>query len=433
MNINHGIEIDLKVDLTTWNRITDVRIESARLWNRMVKLHHRFRKRNKPWPSESQFEKHFKQKFNLHSSTVQALIQKFFANIQTTQTLKKNGNKSARYSYKLKKFTNPIWKNHTFKIKNNKIILSLGMDCKIRKYRKPIILKIPNLPNGKVVQVELGYNKLFLIIQNEIELNKTKQEKIAAVDLGVIHLGVVTDGIESLAIVGRGLRSLNQGVNKNIAAINFLQSKYEKHSRKYNKLQKRKRKILTKKHNQKKDILHKSANKIVKFCEEKEITKLVVGDIADINRNSAKASKKKNNKRRIGRRLSQELGCVGLGVLTNYLKYKLKEKGIEVEKYNESYTSQTCPSCGLRNKPQGRIYICKKFKYKGIRDEVGAMNLLNKYKNNGEIKPQEIIPKDKIKYLRPIRLCNRKNKDIIERSRATGTSRIFIHARSADI
>src|SRR5437762_2951002 len=89
-----------------WRLSTEARIEAAKLWNRMVKLHLRFRKRNKPWPSQSEFEKHFKGKFNLHSQTIQAIIQRFFANIETTRTNRKNGNKRARYPYKLKNYTN---------------------------------------------------------------------------------------------------------------------------------------------------------------------------------------------------------------------------------------------------------------------------------------------------------------------------------------
>ncbi|RKU34058.1 transposase, partial [Candidatus Poribacteria bacterium] len=45
---------------------------------------------------------------------------------------------------------------------------------------------------------------------------------------------------------------------------------------------------------------------------------------------------------------------------------------------HEAYTSQTCPSCCKRNKPQKRAYKCK-CGYKYHRDGVGAMNIRQKY------------------------------------------------------
>ena len=48
--------------------------------------------------------------------------------------------------------------------------------------------------------------------------------------------------------------------------------------------------------------------------------------------------------------------------------------GIKVVKINEAYTSQTCPKCGSRKKPNNRNYTCKcGFKYH--RDGVGAINI----------------------------------------------------------
>ena len=56
------------------------------------------------------------------------------------------------------------------------------------------------------------------------------------------------------------------------------------------------------------------------------------------------------------------------------------------------------------SQPTDRQYHCSKCKFGGIRDEVGAINLLNKYLNKGEILPNFLIPKGKVKYLRPVKL-----------------------------
>ncbi|MBL8149379.1 MAG: transposase [Blastocatellia bacterium] len=398
--------------------MTEVRSEAARLWNKMVKLHLYFRKRNKKWPTQAEFEKHFARKFSLHSQTVQALIGKFFANIETTRVNRANGDKKARYPYKEKTYFNPVWKGQHIKQELNYIVLPMGIDPKTRKRSLGISIRLPkDIPNGKIVQAELAFGKLLLTIQNIVEVKKPKVDNIAASDLGSIHLAVVTDGTNSLAVVGRGLRSINQGKAKVLAQISQLQSRCEKYSRRWKKLQATKRKILRKTQNQTANLLHKAANEIVKYCEEKEVSKLLVGDITEINR---------NKKKKASRRLNQEMGVLSLGVFVGYLKYKLAALGIELETFNESYTTKTCPACGHKHKPKGRQYHCPKCGFVGIRDEVGAINLLNKYLNNGTIKPQFLIPKGKLKYLRPVKL-----KGFAKRSSPTDTGQPSIHSLSA--
>ena len=71
------------------NRQTNARMEAARCWNDMVKLHRYIRQRRWKWPSESQLKKHIKGRYNLHSQTIQALAEKLIANIETTQTNRK--------------------------------------------------------------------------------------------------------------------------------------------------------------------------------------------------------------------------------------------------------------------------------------------------------------------------------------------------------
>ncbi|MFY9223818.1 MAG: zinc ribbon domain-containing protein [Blastocatellia bacterium] len=121
------------------------------------------------------------------------------------------------------------------------------------------------------------------------------------------------------------------------------------------------------------------------------------------------------------------MGLLSLGLFVAYLKYKLAAFGIELESFNESYTTKTCPACGHKHKPINRQYHCPKCKFVGIRDEVGAINLLNKYLNKGEILPNFLIPKGKVKYLRPVKL-----KNLARRSRADDTGHPSIHVFCAD-
>ena len=232
IKVNIGSPSELQVSL---------REESARLWNSMVKLHKYCRRRHWKWPTKSDLEKHYKGRFNLHSQTIQALIKKFIANIDSTRTKRKDGDKQARYPWRDKKrFQAVMWKASALKRKGNTLSLSNG------KGQKRLKLRIPNdLPMGKLVAVELGFRELRLTLSQDVGKVKSAGDNVVAMDAGVIHLGVLTDGVKSIGVVGRGLRSLTQGKNKQLAHYQRLLSKVNKGSRQHRKLRVAKAKMLT--------------------------------------------------------------------------------------------------------------------------------------------------------------------------------------------
>jgi len=259
--------------------------------------------------------------------------------------------------------------------------------------RNPILIKIPEIPAGRIAQVELAFRTLLITLSREIEIPKSG-DGVAAVDLGVIHLAVITNGEKTEGIVGRGLRSVAQGQNKAKAEIARLESRCKKGSRRWKKLRRAKGKRRMRAERIQHNLLHHAANQIIKFSRENQIGTLVVGDITEISR---------GKKNKMSRRTNQENSDNPLGKFLGYLEYKLQRIGVRLEKIGEHYTSQTCPVCGQRHKPAGRVYKCRVCGFSGVRDEVGAINLLNKYRNS-EIVPGELIPSGKIKYLRPVKL-----------------------------
>ncbi|EKO3587292.1 transposase [Vibrio metschnikovii] len=277
-------------------------------------------------------EKHFKGCFSLHYQSVQALIQKFCANIDSTRTKRKEGDKKAQYPWRdQKKFQIVMWKGGAVKRQGNRLRLSCGAG------RKPLSVKVPtNLPLGKVVAVELGFRELRITISNEIDKSLSAGENMVAADMGVIHLAVMTDGVVSDAIVGRGLRSLVQGKNRSLAILQELLSKTQKGSRRNRKLRKSKVRRLARFHRQVHNLLHHAANKMINFCVEREAGTLFVGDITEMSRNAR--VKKKGS-----RRANQMNSGNPLGILYNYLEYKGKLKGVTLKKDSEAYTTQTCP------------------------------------------------------------------------------------------
>ena len=123
-----------------------------------------------------------------------------------------------------------------------------------------------------------------------------------------------------------------------------------------------------------------------------------MGDCIDIARN-------KRKRKRGSRRLNQETSGNPLGQLMTYLAYKGLKSGVNLVKQEESYTTQTCPECGHRYKPSGRMYVCKNTDcdFVGIRDSVGAANIKNKHENGGKMVPGAIVPPSHAKYLRPVK------------------------------
>lgn len=372
---------------------TQLRQESARLWCDMVSLHKYIRKREWSWPTSGDYEKHFKNKYALHSQTIQALIKKFFANIDTTTENRKNGDRKARYPFRDKKrFQVVMYKQSAIKVQGNHIILSNG------KGQPKLKIKAPKtIQQGKIVGAELGFHELRLTIKHAQDTVESAGDNIVAADLGVIHLAAMTDGKVSEVIVGRALRSLVQYRNKKIAHYARLISQCKKGSRRLRKLRKAKARMLARNYRQQRNLLHHASKQMINFCVEQNAGTLVVGDCINLSKNSRKKKKgsSRSNQMNSGNPLSQ---------LLKYAEYKGKVRGVKLIKQEESYTSQTCPKCGHRHKPSGRIYQCKnpECDFVGIRDIVGAANIKNKYENT-IIKPDHILPPERAKYRRPVK------------------------------
>jgi len=373
---------------------TELRRESARLWNAMVRLHKFIRRRHWKWPFRGDFEKHFKGKYKLHSQTIQALIKKFFANIETTSENRKAGDKKARYPYRDRKhFQIVMYKASAIKKRGNRLILSNG------KGSKKLTVRIPkNIPIGKITGAELGFRELRLTIKQDINAVKSAGSNVIAADLGVIHLAAMTDSETSEIIVGRGLRSLIQYRNKKLAEFSRLLSKCKKGSRRQRKLRVAKAKMLFRNDNQQRNFLHHASKQMIDYCVRQQAGTLVVGDCINMSKNARK--KKKGS-----RRSNQMNSSNPLGQLLTYLKYKGRFQGVQLEKIGEQYTTQTCPKCGHRHKPSGRNYQCKnpECDFSGVRDLVGAANIKNKFEN-AIIKPNYVLPPLVAKYLRVVKM-----------------------------
>ncbi|WP_256212158.1 RNA-guided endonuclease InsQ/TnpB family protein [Trichococcus palustris] len=111
------------------------------------------------------------------------------------------------------------------------------------------------------------------------------------------------------------------------------------------------------------DINHKLSRQIITFAAENGCGTIHLEKLSGIRRTSRLRGKNKAN-----------LHSWTFHELSSFIEYKARELGIKVVYINPEYTSQTCPTCGERNKVKDRNYNCG-CGYHSHRDRVGALNI----------------------------------------------------------
>ena len=310
----------------------------------------------------------------------------FYEACKTTKALKKVGIE-AKYPYHRKKYRSTVWKKDSVRVKNGKMFLpkSRGM--------KPVVVPLPKHLQGlEFLEVRLvfdfkhGKYDWHVVCDDKIEPSKSTGSEVVAVDLGEIHPAAACTEKEAVVFSARELRSIIQGHNKSKAELTEKQSRCKKYSLRWKKLQRAKNKKAGKFKLKQRDICHKVSKAVVDFAEEHNANTIVIGDIRDAADEVS-----------LGKVSNQKISQWPHGILQKYIEYKAKRKGIETKLQNEAYTSQTCPSCGNRKKPRGRVYKCSKCGWQGSRDgQVGAANILSLAKY-GELS-RVLIPETKYRY-----------------------------------
>jgi putative transposase len=157
-------------------------------------------------------------------------------------------------------------------------------------------------------------------------------------------------------ISGRAAKATVQYRNKRLASCSQVQSAKTKGSRQWQRLQRRKGKMLAKGHRRLRDLMHKATRKVVEAFP---------GATCYVGKPFNDAAQK------MGRRQAQQVSSACNAKLIWQLDYKTCG-AIEVD---EAYSSQTCPVCGKRNK-NGRIYRCRTCGTIAPRDVIGSVNML---------------------------------------------------------
>jgi putative transposase len=201
------------------------------------------------------------------------------------------------------------------------------------------------------------------------------------VDLGEVHLAVAHDGENTYIANGRLLRSKRRYQNKLKARLSRLIDRKKRGSRRHRQLLRSKRKQLARLNRQIQDILHKQTTRLVSTLCARGVQTVVIGDIRNIRVSAARVS---GTESFYGKKANQKIHQMVHGQARHYITYKAERLGMRVVLQDERYSSQTCPACNKRNKPQGRGHRCG-YGFRFHRDGVGAINLRRTYLGLGPV------------------------------------------------
>ena len=215
---------------------------------------------------------------------------------------------------------------------------------------------------GKQGQAEIHYNKIKkkFYLHQAVEIKEPKQrtgKKVLAIDIGIKRGIAGFDNKKAYLYPNPIIKKWKQ-ITKRI-------SRLQKIAKARNGLWTTKQiDALYEKRRLMADNYYKN---IVSWCiKDANPDKIVVGDVKDIL--------EKKNKNKTANRMTHTLWSFSL--LYKRLQNKCEEKGIELVRVPEPFTSQLCPSCGSFNTPIDREYKCG-CGYEQDRDINGALNIFH--------------------------------------------------------
>lgn len=333
--------------------------------------------------------------YALGSQTVQALCQKFAANVDTATELRQqeaaHGAVTTQYPHHAKPYQTVFWKDQGIVWgRPGHIGLKNGLG------RPYLYLPIPARYQGTDIRkVELTWRadhyELCLTLDTGQPLPPPLPAgEVAGIDLGEVHIAAVsTTRQHALVLSGRLLRSYKQARNKSHAAIQEKLSRCQPDSRRAKQLRQRKAEASAKLYRQQREILHQAARKVITFCQEEQVSRIVVGDVRDIQTGVS-----------LGQVANQKISQWPHGQFVRYLREKAARAGITVEWIDEAYSTKTCSHCTQvqASSPRGRRFRCAGCGVLRHRDVNGGDNICSKgaYGVYGQVQA------DRVKYLRPI-------------------------------
>lgn len=351
--------------------LDECNLESGRIDTRTMVEHWRIYRKHEVWLSkfdDMKMNDFLFKETTLHAHSRDAAQEAFAKAVKTTHALRKAGFADAQFPHKTKFWKTTIWKNTGIRVRDGVAFLARARGL------EPICVQLPSDLQGlSFVEARLVYNRKkshyewHFVTDNRIEPLLRTEGASVAVDMGEIHPAVITDGNMALVISARELRSTGQGLAKAISILDARKANMKRGSKRYRRICQAKAKARRDASARQRDILHKVSRAVVDYAVEANAKEVVIGDVRAIADGID-----------IGKQSNQKISLWPHGKLRQYIEYKALLLGIVTLLENEAYTSQTCPCCGNRKKPKGRVYKCSNCGFVGHRDVVGASNILSR-------------------------------------------------------
>lgn len=372
------------VQLTTYRTLPaavqahceELRREAGRCWTDLVAAHGA--SRGGPWLTERDLNGLTKGgRYRLHSQSIQALVQKLLANVDTTRTLRRQeqasgGEATTRYPYRPKAYQTVTWKGQAIRVAQGQLHLPNG------RGQADLSLPLPErFHDADIRQAELlwraDHYELALTIATpppKEPITRPVPGQTAGLDLGEINVAALctADG-HALVISGRLLRHLKQLRNKRQAAYRLRMDRCRKGSRRFKRLRHQQVRAAAKLARQQRNLLHQASRKAVAFAQQHGVSEVAVGDVRDLADGIDK-----------GRHTNQKLSQWPHGQFRRYLTEKAARLGMRVTLTDEAYSTRTCARCGHRHPPapRGRVFRCSGCGVLVHRDANGAANICSK-------------------------------------------------------
>ncbi|HVA91263.1 MAG TPA: transposase [Chloroflexota bacterium] len=349
--------------------------ESGRVYTNTLVRHYRIYRKSGHWlsPQAGERVEDSLGPSTLHAHSRDAAQQGFYKACKTARALKAAGFADAHYPHKRKYYRTSIWKNTGIRHQDGTLLLARARG--LAPVRVPIPASLTQLPGAAFAEVRLVWDQAarryawHAVIGDGMSPQVTTATGVAGVDLGEIHPAALTDGRHAAVISCRALRASVQYTHKRLAVLQVRQGQRTKGSSRWKRLQRRKNRFLAQQKRRERDLLHKASRAVVGWAQAHQVGTLAIGDVRDVG-----------NGRRLAKEQQQKVSGWSHGTMRRYIGYKAAAIGITViDGVSEAYTSQTCPGCGARHKPKGRVYACRACGFRGARDVVGAANILSRY------------------------------------------------------
>jgi putative transposase len=283
-------------------------LQAARVYNFCIQMHEYCRSYD-VWLSKFDMFKVLKKQFEMNSQSIKEVCVKFYAALDGAVTAKKKGEDN-KLPWRFKKYYAVPWIDQSIHQDGCNLRFSTGMRGKEKTY---LYLKTAEpIPKTKYLELvwDRGYYYLMVTqeVVNELEINSGN---VVGIDPGEIHCMTLTDGNESLIITGRGMRSIKQHRAKSLAELSQKMSKCTKYSKRWKRLNRAKRRFLTRSNNLIKNQNHQATRKAVDWAKQHDIQIVVMGNPEGV--------KDKN----CGKVQNQKLSLWQYGKIADYMKYKL--------------------------------------------------------------------------------------------------------------